>query len=295
MEPILRRDAVDNGVTDWDLQKGVSSGSLVRIGRGAYVGAIEYEDLAPDQRHRVKALSSFPRFEAGTVLSHRSEAAMHHLPMWNVDLSRVDVTRSGTTTRSTKRTNFFGHSLDQDDVVHIDGVPVTALGRTVLDLACLLPFEEAVVPGDAAVRLGGVLPDVPKRPGAARARSSLRFLNGLSESAGESRSRVLFHRRGVPAPLLQQPIYGEHYIGRVDFLWPEFSVVGEFDGEVKYSGRFGDGTDARISEKHREDAIRSLDWQVVRWCWDDLDDPSRLMGALRRAFRRGRRHPRFAA
>ncbi len=295
MEPIFRRDAVADGVTDWELHAGVQSGALTRIGRGAYVPSGALADLTPEQRHRLTAIAAYPTFASGTILSHRSAAALHGLPLWNVDLSHIDVTRSGITTRSTRQTNFYGHVLTPDEVVRVDGIPVTSLNRTVLDLACSLPFEEAVVTGDAALRLGATQPAVPRRKNAAKARIAIGFMNGRAESAGESRSRVLFHRRGVPMPLLQQRIIGDAYLARVDFLWPEFSLVGEFDGEGKYRGRFGDGENALVSEKYREDAIRALGWTVVRWSWDDLDDPRAFLARLGRAIDAGRPHRAFAA
>lgn len=293
MQMISRRDALASGMTDWDLQRQTAAGSLTRIGRGAYLSTSEA--LTSEELHRASALAAIRKLAPGSVLSHRTAAVLHDLPLWNADLSRIDVTRPGTTSRQTTRTNFFGLPLASDEVGEAAGVPVTSLGRTLRDLACLMPFEEAVVVGDAALRRGAELPFITGRRGAARARCSVAFMNGLSESAGESRSRVLFHRQGLPAPLLQRRIRGDGYLGRVDFLWPQFSLVGEFDGEEKYRGRFGDGADALVSEKYREDAIRAVGWQVVRWCWDDLDDPRRVLADLGRAFRRGRPHPAFAA
>ena len=41
-----------------------------------------------------------------------------------------------------------------------------------------------------------------------------------------------------------------------------------------------------MREKHREDAMRDLDWQMVRWGWVDLQPGSDLPHRLRRAFAR---------
>jgi hypothetical protein len=42
-------------------------------------------------------------------------------------------------------------------------------------------------------------------------------------------------------------------------------------------------------EKAREDRLRDLGWQVVRWLWEDLQHPERLRERLLRAFARGAR------
>jgi hypothetical protein len=43
------------------------------------------------------------------------------------------------------------------------------------------------------------------------------------------------HAGGAPQPALQVPYSdGAGLIGRVDFAWPAFRVVGEADGDAKY-------------------------------------------------------------
>ena len=47
--------------------------------------------------------------------------------------------------------------------------------------------------------------------------------------------------------------------------------------------------DAVFEEKRREDALRDLGWQIVRWIWQDLYHPEDLRRRLERAFERGLR------
>ncbi len=83
------------------------------------------------------------------------------------------------------------------DVVDI-GVPVTSIERTIVDLARSLPFEQAVVAGDAALRqdpsarnrLEGAVAAASWDHGTAAVRAVVAFIDGRSESVGESRSRV---------------------------------------------------------------------------------------------------------
>jgi hypothetical protein len=46
-----------------------------------------------------------------------------------------------------------------------------------------------------------------------------------------------------------------------------------------------------LAEKRREDRVRDVGWQVVRWTWADLSRRAELVGRLEAAFRRGRRMP----
>ena len=46
---------------------------------------------------------------------------------------------------------------------------------------------------------------------------------------------------------------------------------------------------ALAEEKRREDRLRDLGWQVVRWVWAELFEPAAMLDRLHRAFARGRR------
>lgn len=114
------------------------------------------------------------------------------------------------------------------------------------------------------------------------------FSSPLSESPGESWSRVIFQEWGLAPPELQKQLrLPDGRSARVDFWWEGAGVVGEFDGMVKYRPDAGLGArpaeDTVIAEKQREDQLRSLGLRVVRWVWADLWDPARLAGMLRRA------------
>src|SRR5207302_519572 len=112
------------------------------------------------------------------------------------------------------------------------------------------------------------------------------FLDGRSDSPGESRSRVAFHGAGLPAPQLQAEIRDEsgNFVARTDFLFETLGVVGEFDGASKYRTELrGRRTVEQVvmAEKHREDRIRALGWVVVRWIWADLTEPTDLVERIR--------------
>jgi hypothetical protein len=293
----LRRDAVRDGWSDDELGRLVRSGELSRLRRGAYVDGTLPSDAAASHALLVRATLAGLRRPA--VVSHQSAAVLLGLPLWDVPLDRVHVTRRpGAWNDSGRLLCCHVARLGDDEVVEVDGAAVTNPVRTALDLARSLPHEAAVVSLDAALRLGLVghdalrtrLLDIAGTPGSRSAARAVQAADGRSGSVGESRSRVIFGRWKLPPSALQFEVRSGdgRLIGRTDFAWEEHRLVGEFDGRVKY-GRFlrpgEDPGDAVFREKGREDSIRDEGWGVVRWTWSDLRQPHLVAARVRRRMR----------
>jgi hypothetical protein len=89
----------------------------------------------------------------------------------------------------------------------------------------------------------------------------------------------------------QQDIFDENgqFVARVDFCWKEQRTIGEFDGKIKYGKLRKPGQsleDAIFAEKLREDSLRDLGWQIVRWIWADLYRRGVIRDRVLRAFAR---------
>ena len=128
--------------------------------------------------------------------------------------------------------------------------------------------------------------------GVGGARRVAGFIDGRAESAGESVSRVRCQEFGLPAPTPQLSIYRDmRFVARCDLGWDELGTVGEFDGMIKYETLLEPGESASevvVREKQREDMLRQLGWQVVRWVWSDLSQFGPVRDQLLSAFARGR-------
>lgn len=112
-----------------------------------------------------------------------------------------------------------------------------------------------------------------------------------AESVGESRLRVLLADLPLPPATPQAEIRDASgcLVARVDFLLPQWGIVIEFDGALKYGG--ADGRDQLIAEKRREDRLRDLGFEVVRVSWTDLDQPAVVAGRIRAAILRSQSRP----
>ncbi len=80
------------------------------------------------------------------------------------------------------------------------------------------------------------------------------------ESPLESFGAAHMHLAGLPEPQLQARIRTAGGTVYPDFLWEEFMVIGEADGEGKYRD-----SSAFAQEKIREGHMRDLGYDVVRW------------------------------
>ncbi|WP_067849205.1 hypothetical protein [Nocardia lijiangensis] len=279
--PIQRGRAIAEGLTDRELH-GIN---WQRVRRGAYMDAGRVAELSVEERHLVLARAVCQASSPHAVVSHISAAFAHGLSHWGVPTNRVHLTRDRAAgARTARQVVLHAARIESDDVVRCGDLTVTSPARTVVDLARTIPFEKAVVIGDSALRLGAVTPDQlleqldrsKCRPGNSAARRVIASLDGRSESVGESRSRVAIQAAGLPTPELQARIITPDgmVIARVDFLFPELGVIGEFDGLMKYrAAHRGPHTadDVVVAEKVREDALRARGWLVIRWTWAELD------------------------
>ena len=102
-------------------------------------------------------------------------------------------------------------------------------------------------------------------------------------ASGGGRSRI-----GVvslPRPMLQLPHYDRRgFIGEPDFSWPEYGVLGEADGDMKYSdARYTAGRTPRqvfADERRRHNRLAALPRTVRRWDWGVANNPAQLRALL---------------
>lgn len=283
---MLRRELAAAGMTDDELARARRQGLLQRVRRGAYLAAESDPDRIPDRvaLHRLAVRAAVRTVSADAVVSHASAAALHGIDLWRVPLDRVEMTRSRRSgARAGRELRLHAAPLDPDEITAVDGVAVTTVARTVVDVARSAPFAPAVAVADNAMfrklttleELADAVRRATRRPGNPAARRVLAAADGRADGPGETRSRLLMRTLGLPGPELQHPVPNRsgRVLGWVDFWWDRERVAGEFDGRSKYGRLLRPGQDPGdvvFAEKVREDAIRAEDVAVVRWIWRDL-------------------------
>ncbi|MGK8521980.1 type IV toxin-antitoxin system AbiEi family antitoxin domain-containing protein [Nocardia asteroides] len=300
---ISRRQALASGVSDKALHRLCRTGQWQRLRAGHYLSA-PGSGLDAAGRHLLMTLATAESTSDSAITSHCSAAVLHGMSTWGIPLDRVHLTRNRINGgRLSRRVVVHSARVEPDEITLVGDVRVTTPARTVLDIARSEGFEQSVALGDSALRQGLTttaelrehLARARRRPGCRRAALVLDFLDGRSESAGESRSRTILRRAGFPAPELQARVFSddEVCVGRVDFLFPDLGVIGEFDGTGHGAASRGRSPAEPVSAQGpHEDRLRSLGWTVVRWTWDDLSAPARLTARLQTAIRAATRNHR---
>jgi hypothetical protein len=286
-----------SGVTAEEIQDLRCAGVLASLRRGVYVVAGPFEALDEVERHLTRAVGV--RHVLGDVVfSHETAALANGMDLLLPDLTLVHVTRPHL--QSSRREAGIDHhcgALPDDHVAAGDlgelGT-VTSLARTVFDIASMTTFERGLAVVDSALRMGAtqhelldVLEFARSWSGSRVASRAIAAGDGRAANPGESFSRAVLMAYGLDPTDLQIDIYDEQgFVGRVDFGWLPLKVVGEFDGRSKYGLDGADPAERLWAEKRREDRLRALGYEVVRWTWADLLHPERFIARLRAALAR---------
>jgi hypothetical protein len=244
LPPFTRRDLRSLALSRHDLDALLRDGRVVQPIRGAYLDA----RVADDPIARARALALV--LPADAAAAHRTAAWCHGIDARGpgeldqplpleclVPAGHVVPHRAGLDAREAW--------LPDHDVVEVGGVPVTTAVRTACDLARYLKPFMALGVVDAFAH-GGVDPaalaarieDWRGERNVARARRLVRLCEPLTESFGESWTRLRIADAGFPLPRPQIWIRDGAGVGvyRLDMGWDEEHVAVEYDG-VEFHSR----------------------------------------------------------
>lgn len=263
------------------------SGTLNRLFRGVYVETSTWNPLPPWQKYLVRIHGALAA-EPNRVLFGESAAAAVGVLIPHA-VRPVHILSPGASSREYR--GIRSHvSVDAREIVVVDGVRLTASAHTAVDIARSRPPAEALAYADALLRID---PDATREQfvalnqalvsgrGRRQARWALSRATGLPESPLESASVAVIEWLGYASPTLQHPFFIEGRTYKSDFFWEHERVVGEADGNGKYSTETGNPTEAIIGEKRRENLLRRHTSGMARWGWEDVAEIEPLDVALR--------------
>ncbi|WP_146070204.1 hypothetical protein [Arthrobacter sp. GMC3] len=220
------------------------------------------------------------RVTPASVVSHSTAATIHGLYLPRRFENEQDLhLSSGMGTCRPQRKHVIGHELllGRGDVVITDGVPVTSVQRTLLDMAPLLSVEELVVVADQIVcahhysftpakiamvelnTLNDFIAQHAGMRGMRKLRAAMELVRVCSDSPPETRLRLLLGRSSLPNFDCNIELVNSDGKGMVapDLVCRKYRTCAEYDGLHHFSA-------AQQSKDHDRDFITgSLGWHQV--------------------------------
>lgn len=274
---VARRQLTGLGLGDDAIDYRLAVGRLWIVMPRIY--AVGQRRPPPLSRSMAAALSS----GVGAALSHRSAAAL-----WGIrELGGgpIHVTVSSKS-RSTKLVRRHCGILPSDEVTVHEGIPVTTVPRTVLDLAAGSSVDEVevVIRQVEFLRLYDQLslPDLIERyqgrRGTARVRLALAHIEALPSgrvrSPLETRFLPFLRRHRLPRPRLNDWIVVGERRFQVDCHWVGTGQIAELDSWQAHGTRT-----AHREDRARDRVLRVAGYEVTRITWAQLDDEPEAIAA----------------
>jgi very-short-patch-repair endonuclease len=223
----------------------------------------------------------------GAVLSHLSAAALWRIRESSSGPIHVTLARKSTSSRRVRRHHV---ALPDDEITVHEGIPVTSVPRTVLDLAATSSTDQV----ESAIRqveylqlydrlsLPNLIERYPGRRGNARVRAALARIEGLPagrpKSPLEERFLPFLRRHGLPRPRLNDWIFVGERRFQVDCHWVGSGQIVELDSWQGHGTR-----SAFRDDRARDRILGAAGYEVTRISWAQLDDePGAIAADLRR-------------
>ena len=279
----------------------IATGDLVRITTWFAYPAEKYKQL-PSFRRKVVDITAIARGTSKAVVAGRSAArllGLWVLPPKNESITLVRKSKSlPTKAAQDPRVRYRKMWLPAEHIVDVDGVRSTNVARTCVDIARMVSLEEGIMAMDSALvhkmvthdELSGMVLQLSRAKGIARARLAVQFASALAESPYESYARGILIAEGLGSKIIAQYSFANGY--RVD-LCIDDAVVIEIDGHVKYDGTtYGKPVDEVIrAERQREKHIQNLGFVVLRYSPSELlYERPRVVSEVRAALKAVRSH-----
>lgn len=282
------------------LRRAVAAGVAVRPFSGMFMRASTWDVLktSPRVRWRYVQNTFLDEHPDETVCSF-SAALDHGLWVSKKYLDTIHLVASG---RSHGRcgTGIHRHECPLNEIELNGTVKRTTLERTVLDCSLVASFEDGLAIADSALRFCKL--DIQKyrdyvealarcRSGALCAEMVARYVDGASESGGESIVRGLIVALGYLPPTMLQaefvdPIDGGAIRADMYYELPNgLRLIIEVDGFGKYVGADGLGKEMQrrlVAERQRESHITALGIPVMRVQFSRVYEDGYLEHLLRR-------------
>lgn len=291
-----RADARACGYPDPDIDSLLDTGGWRRIRPGTYAAHRALTLVTDEVLHLRKVYRVLRTGGPAVFASHQSAAALHALPLWGLDLSRVHVTAPHG------RGGCVGgvHRHIRDPVgpgIQVwNKLRMVSPARAVVEVAATSPAAPAVVLTEAALYAGLVTSRSLKRAvadhGNERAIAAISRAGAESASVAESRLRLILADQGLPAPARSLDVDPSEPAGpEIASLWfPDERTVVEFEPRFPFWYEDSEPDDEEpLAASAVPDPAAPEPLEHCWISWRDLDDPPLVIDRIRASFTRAAR------
>jgi predicted transcriptional regulator of viral defense system len=277
---VTRRQLEAIGIRGTSVERRVASGRLVRLYRGVFaVGHVQ-------RTRETRWIAAVMACGRGAVLSHLDAAVL-----WKIYTTKGTTIHVTTTTRSTRTLPGIrvhrARKLDPADVTKKDGIPVTTVARTLVDLTDLLPTDRLL----RAIREAEYLKllDEDSLIAAVRRANGRKRLSELTTAMArhtpgqivreelEHRFLELVHAAGLPDPTTNAKVNTRLRTYEVDCLWQHEGVAVELDGRAAHARAA-----AFEEDRARDAALTATGLRPLRFTWRRVtEEPEDVLAELK--------------
>jgi hypothetical protein len=280
---VTRRQAIRAGYRERELRTLTAThGAWVPVRRGVYVDRSLWEALDETGQWTLRDRAAHLTMTKPHVMSHDSAARLLGLEMLNAKRPLSHIVRPGVGGSRTE--HGVKHHLSRvspREVETVDGIRVTGLARTALDIGREHGFEAGAVAVDGAMRRGVTRKQLVEElelmenwPHITSSRAAVDVGDAGAETVGETMARLLVLELGIGRPSTQFAVSI-----RSGVAWCDLRVgchVFEFDGRIKYHRVVNGGVadrpveDVLWDERQRQQEICALGLGMSRIIWSDF-------------------------
>lgn len=277
---VTHRQLAAVGIRGASVTRRVAAGRLVRVYRGVY--AVGHIQRTPEARWIAAVMACSP----GAFLSHLDAAAL-----WQIYDSRSNAIHVTTTSRAARRLPGIqvhrARKLDPEDVTTKDGIPVTTVARTLVDLSDVLPRDRLL----RAIREAEYLQllDHDTLIAAVQRANGRKRLTELKKAIErhtpgqivreelEHRFRELVHAAGLPDSETNVKVKTRRRTYTIDCFWRDEGVAVELDGRAAHARAA-----AFEEDRARDAALTAIGLRPLRFTWRRVtEEPDDVLAELK--------------
>ena len=291
-DPFTVQQGLDAGLTLSRLRAGDIESPFHGIRRLVQAEQPYTEDPIERQRQRrlqlVRDCLAFTALDGRpTMFTHITAARLYGIPVpWSHEVRGALDVAAVAPAYPPQGKGVIGHLIKRDmlDGRELGGFPVPHVLDVLVQLASVLTVDELVVAGDGMVTRKNPLTTLDaihthveglrRLRGVRKLRAAEPYIRAGTDSAAESRMRLIIVRAGLPEPVVGHTVYDRDgfFVGTPDLAYVKEKIALDYEGEIHRVSTRTFGEDIE-----RREQFQDAGWRHIRVVKGHITKPHRLV------------------